>query len=204
MATSRKYNAESITKETLILAKEFGFTKNQCIQIKSDVADYITLVQARGKWDDTADLWGWWNQLATAEVPAAEAAGSDVTVSPPTYRSRGEAFFEFGSCKDQISKPVGIISAEKLKMMALIRSRVDPDPGRQTHSLPQPFSKSTYFTFFPVVSDPSLRTSICPTAGIQITRTGLVRQHLLPLIYHFPHSSQLGHFLQTRGGRGGN
>ena len=106
MATSRKYNAESITKETLILAKEFGFTKNQCIQIKSDVADYITLVQARGKWDDTADLWGWWNQLATAEVPAAEAAGSDVTVSPPTYRSRGEAFFEFGSCKDQVSKPV--------------------------------------------------------------------------------------------------
>src|SRR4029077_5719381 len=44
IAISRKYNAESITKEVLILAKNFGFSKNQCIQIKSDIADYITLV----------------------------------------------------------------------------------------------------------------------------------------------------------------
>jgi hypothetical protein len=40
------------------------------------------------------------------EVPAAEAASAKVTVSAPTYGSRGEAFFEFGSCKDQVSEPV--------------------------------------------------------------------------------------------------
>ena len=62
MAISRKYNAESTTKEALTLTKNFGFSKNQRIQIKSDIADYLTWVQARGKWDDPIDLWGWWNQ----------------------------------------------------------------------------------------------------------------------------------------------
>ncbi|KAN0069280.1 hypothetical protein V8E54_012295 [Elaphomyces granulatus] len=61
MAISQKYNIESITKEILILAKRFGFPKSQCIEIKSDVTDYIVLAQARGNWDGI-DLWRWWNQ----------------------------------------------------------------------------------------------------------------------------------------------
>jgi hypothetical protein len=51
MAISRKYGVESITKEILKLAKGFGFLTGPCIQIKSDVADYIVLAQARGNWD---------------------------------------------------------------------------------------------------------------------------------------------------------
>ena len=130
MAISRKYNAESTTKEALILTKNFGFSKNQCIQIirHCRLSNIGTSKGEMGRHGRPVRL-----VEPTTEVPAAEAASSDVTVSPSTHRNREEAFFEFGSCKDQISKPVGI-NVEKLKMMALIRSRIDPGPGRQTHS----------------------------------------------------------------------
>jgi hypothetical protein len=103
MAISQKYNIESITKEILILAKRFGFPKSQCIEIKSDVTDYIVLAQARGNWDGI-DLWRWWNQQLRCQQLRLFALK---LLSVRQHRSRREDFFVLKLYENQVSKPVG-------------------------------------------------------------------------------------------------
>jgi len=133
MAISREYNAESMTKEALILAKNFGFSKNQCIQIKSDIADYLTLVQAREKWDDTIDLWGWWNQQLKCQQLRLLAL---MLLSVRPHSAAVERLFScLGLAKTTSRNRLGV---EKLKMTALIRSRiqVQEDKRKSARSFP--------------------------------------------------------------------
>jgi hypothetical protein len=92
-----------IAKEVLILAKSFGFSKSQCLQLKSDIPDYMMLVQERGHW-----AMGRHRPVELVEpatkVSAAAAPSSEDTISPPAYRSRREAFLGLGPFEDQASK----------------------------------------------------------------------------------------------------
>src|SRR6266850_1397973 len=133
VALSRKYNAESITKEVLILAKNFGFSKVQCIQIKSDIADYLALVQARGKWDDSIDAWSWWNQQLRCQQLRLLALKL-LTIRPHTAAVE-RLFSSLGLTKTTSRNRLGV---EKLKMMALIRTRiqVQEEKRRSTRLFP--------------------------------------------------------------------
>jgi hypothetical protein len=118
MAISRKYNVESITKEILKLAKRFGFLKSQCIQIKSDVADYIVLAQARGNWDDI-DPRTWWNQQLRCQQLRLFAL-KILSVRPHTAAVE-RLFSRLAFTKTKSRSQLGV---EKMKMMAVIRTRI--------------------------------------------------------------------------------
>src|SRR4029077_11205498 len=114
MAISRKYHAESIAKEVLILAKNFGFSKSQCIQLISDISDYIILVQERGQWDDT-NPWNWWSQQLKCQQLRLLALK---ILSVRLHTAAVERLFSsLGLSK---TKPQNRLNVEKMKMMALI------------------------------------------------------------------------------------
>ena len=132
MAISRKYNVESITKEILKLAKGFGFLKSQCIQMKSDVADYIVLAQAGGNWDDI-DLWSWWNQQLRCQQLRLFAL-KILSVRPHTAAVE-RLFSSLGFTKTKSRSQLGV---EKLKMMAVIRTRIriQEEKSKRARSFP--------------------------------------------------------------------
>ena len=118
MAISRKYNIESITKEILILAKRFGFPRSQCIELKSDVADYIVLAQARGNWDGI-ELWRWWDQQLRCQQLRLFALKL-LSVRPHTAAVE-RLFSSLSFTKTKSRSQLGV---ERMKMMAVIRSRI--------------------------------------------------------------------------------
>ena len=120
MAISRKYNIESITKEILILAKRFGFPRSQCIELKSDVADYIVLAQARGNWDGI-ELWRWWDQQLRCQQLRLFALKL-LSVRPHTAAVE-RPFSSLSFTKTKSRSQLGV---ERMKMMAVIRSRICP------------------------------------------------------------------------------
>lgn len=130
MAISRKHDADSITKETLILAKNFGFSKNQCIQIKSDIANYIVLVQARRR-RDGMEPWNWWNQQTKCQQLRLLAL-KILSVRPHTAAVE-RLFSSLGLTK---TKSRNRLNVERMKMMAMIRSRIQAhdDKGRSARS----------------------------------------------------------------------
>jgi Protein of unknown function (DUF 659)/hAT family C-terminal dimerisation region len=132
MAISRKYNVESITREVLILAKNFGFSKNQCIQLKSDIIDYIALVQVSGQWNDI-DPWSWWNQQSKCQQLRLLAL-KVLSVRPHTAAVE-RLFSSLGLAK---TKSRNRLNVEKMKMIAIIRTRirVQEERKRSARSFP--------------------------------------------------------------------